>query len=104
MTDHIGPEDFPRTRPSDIPPVLSVRPRYLTGPNAADTKRDASIDYSIGYCQARDAIETLAKGGAGGQLSIKDIERAIDKARQGLQTMAACAEFVGTDATLPVGG
>lgn len=82
MTDHIEP------RPS-------TRPKYITGPNAADTARDASIDYSIGYCQARAAIETLAKGGAGGELTEADINAAIDKARQGLQTMLACASFVG---------
>ena len=87
---------------TDLPPVLrpSARPKYITGPNAVDTAHAASNDYSIGYLQARDAIEILRNGGAGGSLTVAEINAAIDRARQGLQTMAACAEFVATDAKL----
>lgn len=72
-----------------------TRPKYITGPNAAETQLEASIDYSRGYIKTRDALETLANGGAGGELTEAEINDAIDQARQGLQTMAACAAFVG---------
>lgn len=76
-------------------PRPSARPKYITGPNAADTVAAASVDYSIGFCQLRRATDILATGGAGAELTQEEIEKAVDLARQGLQTMVACASFVG---------